>query len=66
MRYEEFQDTVRTTQDSLGFKSLHDTRKPVLTLKHINRLRKIRELKKFEKLKNQKLVSAMYGLKTDA
>jgi 23S rRNA G2069 N7-methylase RlmK/C1962 C5-methylase RlmI len=38
-----------------------DTRKPVLTLRHLNRLKKMRALKRLENLKRQDLLTVMYA-----
>jgi hypothetical protein len=37
-------------------------RRPILTLKQINRLKKIRATKKLEQLKRNELLSIMYGI----
>lgn len=42
-----------------------DTRRPRLTFKHINKLRKIRELKKLEMAAHRKFVKTMYGAPKD-
>jgi len=41
------------------------TRRPRLTLRHINKLRKVRKLKRLEKIKHSELVARMYGNKSD-
>lgn len=40
---------------------LNDTRRPRLTLRHLNKLRKIQELKKLEMLAHKDFVKTMYG-----
>ncbi len=50
------------SQDVVNAKNMNDTRKPILTLKHLNRLKRIRALKKLEDLKRQDLLGIMYGL----
>ena len=40
---------------------LDDTRRPRLTLRHLNKLRKIQELKKMEMLAHKDFVKQMYG-----
>ena len=40
---------------------LNDTRRPRLTLRHLNKLRKIQELKKMEVLAHKDFVKTMYG-----
>ena len=42
-----------------------DTRRPRLTFKHLNKLRKIRELKKLEMAAHRKFVKTMYGSKEE-
>lgn len=39
---------------------MSDTRRPRLTLKHLNKLRKIREMKKFEDEQRGKILSVIY------
>lgn len=48
-------------QDKINAQNLDDTRKPKLTLKMINRLKKIRSTKNFEMAKKQDLLGIMYG-----
>lgn len=50
------------TQDSVQHLDLDDTRKPKLTLKMINRLKKIRSTKNLEMTKKQALLGIMYGI----
>lgn len=38
-----------------------DTRKPKLTLRHINKLRKMREAKKLDMVEREKFWAVMYG-----
>lgn len=42
-----------------------DTRKPHLTLKHLNKLRKMRELRRFEKSQQSDFHELMYGLPSE-
>jgi hypothetical protein len=48
--------------DEVNVRNINDTRKPVLTLKHLNRLKRIRALRKLEDLKRQDLLGVMYGI----
>ena len=41
---------------------LGDSRKPKLSLKHLNKLRKMRELRRFEKLQQGDFNELMYGI----
>jgi len=49
------------SQDSITHQDIGDTRKPKLTLKMINRLKKIRSTKNLEMAKKQELLGIMYG-----
>ncbi len=53
-------------QDKINHLSLEDTRKPKLTLRMINRLKKIRSTKNLEMAKKQELLGIMYGLQPEA
>ena len=50
------------SEDEITGRSLDDTRKPKLTLKMVNRLKKIRSTKNLEMTKKQELLGIMYGL----
>ena len=47
--------------DTLSKIDITDSRKPTLTLKDVNRLKKIRATKKLEMIKNTDLIGIMYG-----
>lgn len=47
--------------DKHQHRSLGDTRKPVLSLRKLNRLKKLRALRQLENLKREDLLSVMYG-----
>lgn len=49
-------------EDAVMGHNLEDTRKPKLTLKMVNRLKKIRSTKNLEMTKKQELLGIMYGL----
>jgi hypothetical protein len=49
------------SEDNVTKRKLNDTRKPVLTLKHLNKLKKMRALRMLEKLKREDLLAVMYG-----
>jgi hypothetical protein len=53
----EFDDFQKRSQD--------DTRKSKLTLEMLNKLRKVREIKKAEELEHDKFVKTMYAAPTD-
>lgn len=44
---------------------INDTRRPRLTLRHLHKLRKIRELKRLEAEQHKVFVAAMYGTPTN-
>ena len=48
-------------RDEMQKRNLDDTRKPLLTLAILNRLKRMRALKKLEALKRQDLLSVMYA-----
>ena len=48
MRYTELREEYDATLDEYTVADIDETRRPRLTLKHLNRLRKMRELKKVE------------------
>jgi hypothetical protein len=54
------------SRDELNKRNLSDTRKPVLTLAHLNRLKRMRALRKLEKLKRQDLMDVMYAAPEEA
>ena len=47
--------------DTLNMRKPSDTRKSILTLKHLNRLKKMRAVQKLENLKHQDLISIIYA-----
>lgn len=44
-----------------GIKSLSDSRKPIITLTHLNKLKKLKQIREKELSKRKSLLSAMYG-----
>lgn len=58
MRIDEF---YNPEDDKVDYRSQNDTRKPVLTLEQLNKLRKIREIKKAEAIEHEKFVRVMYA-----
>lgn len=52
-------------EDEANARHINDTRKPKLTLKHLNRLKKIRQLRKLELLKRQDQFTIQYGVPDD-
>jgi hypothetical protein len=49
------------SQDNVTARKLGDTRRPSLTLRKLNRLKKMRAMRTLEKLKRQDLLAVMYG-----
>lgn len=49
------------SQDEIGKRNLDDTRKPKLTLRDLNRLKKIRATRKLAQLQKKGLLQLMYG-----
>ena len=49
------------SQDEGNRREYGDLRKPKLTLRHINKLRKMREAKKLDMIEREKFWAAMYG-----
>ena len=49
------------SQDQVSNRVPNDTRKPVITLRHLNRLKRIRALNKLEGLKREDLLGVMYA-----
>lgn len=53
-------------QDEVGVRTPSDTRKMKLSLRHINRLKKVRALRKLENLKREDLLGIMYAAPDEA
>lgn len=49
-------------EDDIDTLHMSDARKPKLTLKHLNKLRKMRELRRFEKMQQGDFNEIMYGI----
>lgn len=48
--------------DDMSQRKMSDTRKPLLTLRKINRLKKMRALRQLDDLKRQDLLAVMYAV----
>lgn len=57
MRIDEF---YNPENDKVDYRNIDDTRKPILTLAQLNKLRKIREIKRAEEIEHSKFVRVMY------
>jgi hypothetical protein len=49
------------SRDEFNQATLHDTRKPTLKLRDLNRLKKMRALQQLERLKREDLLAIMYA-----
>ncbi len=61
MRLTEF---YNPENDAWQRRNSDDTRKPKLTLEQLNKLRKVREIKKAEEIEHNKFVRVMYATPT--
>lgn len=61
MRLDEF---YSPEDDAWQRRNKGDTRKPKLTLEQLNKLRKVREIKKAEEIEHDKFVRVMYATPT--
>lgn len=61
MRLDEF---YSPENDTWQRRNLGDTRKPKLTLEQLNKLRKVREIKRAEEIEHNKFVRVMYATPT--
>lgn len=52
-------------EDQYSKAELDDTRRPRLTLRHLNKLRKVRELRKMEQATHKEFVKTMYGASSE-
>ena len=49
------------SDDKLSNEELSDTRRPRLTLRHLNKLRKMRDMQAIERQERSEFVKTMYG-----
>ena len=61
MKYSDLNDATLSKDDGIEKEKIGNTRQPKLTLKHLNKLRKIRELKNLEKLNMAKQLELIYS-----
>lgn len=70
----EKQDNIKDNQrsghydpssDEYGMAELGDTRRPTLTLRHLNKLKKMRASRKLDMLRNRDLLKVMYGMSSE-
>ncbi len=60
MRFQELNERYEAEDDKINTLKLNDTRRAKITLKHLNKLRKKRELDKLEDSDRQKNLSKIY------
>ena len=53
MKHSEFDSAYKSYNDALDVKNINDTRKPQIFLKDLNKLRKMRELRRYDELKRK-------------
>ena len=61
MRYNELKEAYFPEKDAYHRSDIGTSRKTRLTLKHLNELRKVREIRKQDQEQNREFVSKMYG-----
>ena len=61
MRYSELKENYFPEHDHYHMAHIEDGRKTRLTLKHLNKLRKVREMRKADQEKNREFVATMYA-----
>ena len=61
MRYIELKENYFPEYDHYHMAHISDGRKTRLTLKHLNKLRKVREMRKADQEKNKEFVATMYA-----
>lgn len=64
MKHSDFDTAYKTYDDHLDVKNINDVRKPQIFLKDLNKLRKMRELRKYDQLKRSEFLPIMYGSPT--
>ena len=61
MRFQELREYYEAEDDSINTLKIDDTRRAKITLKHLNKLRKKRELDKLEDSERIQNLSKIYG-----
>ena len=61
MKFQELREYYEASDDKINTAQLDDTRRARLTLTHLNKLRKKRELENMEKQERIKDLGSMYG-----
>jgi hypothetical protein len=65
MRYSDLKENYSPTEDNSVVAKLSDTRTVRLTLKHLAKLRKIREFRRYEQAKKNGQLKKQYGASGD-
>ena len=61
MRFQQLREYYEAEDDKINTLKIDDTRRAKITLKHLNKLRKKRELEKLENQERLNNLSAIYG-----
>jgi len=61
MRFQELREYYEAEDDKINTLKIDDTRRAKITLKHLNKLRKKRELEKLENQERLNNLGAIYG-----
>lgn len=59
--YDDFAGYYDPQEDKFNHRNPADTRKDTITLRHLNRLKKIRAIQRLDNIKRQDLLAIMYG-----
>lgn len=68
MRLDDIQDQAQLqdpAQDEFTAQQLHDTRKPAITLLHLNKLKKMRAARNLENLVRRDVLELLYGVPSE-
>lgn len=66
MKLTDLYEYYDVSKDQLGTADINDTRRPRLTMYHLKKLRKMNELKNYEKSVRDQLLGVMYSGGDDA
>ncbi len=66
MKYQDIKESAEVRDDQIQMRHLDDVRKPKLTLRHLNKLRKLRELRELELINQSKQLEMIYGSSSDS
>lgn len=66
MRFTELREYYEAKDDQYSIVNIDDTRRPRLTLKHLNKLRKMREMNSVETAEREQFFQKIYARGDDA